>query len=517
MVASSDGQTIRDHLGEGVTATITLRGSTADSLRWLVGEDSFAFGGAIRDMWNPSCYGDPATVVDPRYYCGTGDGGGVHTNSGVPNHGFALAVDGGSLDGVSVAGIGLTKAAHVYWRAMTVYQVPDSDFADHADALAQSCSDLVGTELADLATGAPSGLALTVADCNDLTQAMLAVEMYEAPPCGFSPLLDPDAPPFDCGAVGFRDDFESDPGAYWTFSNSGVYAEYTPRDWVWTSDVPEGGSGAALFAVDSLAIGNCIPGDDDQSGMMSAETPPIPLGDSASVAFAHWVATESQFDGGNLKLSVNGAPYQLVDAGRFLFNPYNGSLRSADDGNTNPMAGEEAFHGSNGGEVTGSWGQSQVDLAGLADAGDTIRLRFDLGVDGCNGLVGWYVDNVTVCTAENGAGWVPDGARVPGTQLRVDRSGSDVTLSWGASCVASDGDYEIYEGAIGDFASHTPRFCSTSGATGRTFAPDPGDRYFLVVPRSADREGSYGFDGEGNERPVADAACLPQALKLGCD
>ena len=31
------------------------------------------------------------------------------------------------------------KAAHLYWRAQSVYQVPTTDFADHADALEQSC------------------------------------------------------------------------------------------------------------------------------------------------------------------------------------------------------------------------------------------------------------------------------------------------------------------------------------------------------------------------------------------
>jgi hypothetical protein len=40
-----------------------------------------------------------------------------------------------------------------------------------------------------------------------------------------------------------------------------------------------------------------------------------------------------------------------------------------------------------------------VDLSALAEAGDTVTLRFDLGVDGCNGVQGWYVDDVSVCTA----------------------------------------------------------------------------------------------------------------------
>ncbi|MGB3713069.1 MAG: myxococcus cysteine-rich repeat containing protein, partial [Candidatus Promineifilaceae bacterium] len=42
------------------------------------------------------------------------------------------------------------------------------------------------------------------------------------------------------------------------------------------------------------------------------------------------------------------------------------------------------------------WGQSQVNLTGIAISGDTIQLRFDMGLDGCNGTDGWYVDDFEV-------------------------------------------------------------------------------------------------------------------------
>ena len=115
-----------------------------------MGEDSTAFGGAIRDMWTPTCMGDPGKVTDAEYHCATTDGGGVHSNSGVPNHGYSLLVDGGTYNGQTVTGIGLTKAAHIYWRAQSVYQVPTSKFPDHADALEASCTDLIGQPLNDL-------------------------------------------------------------------------------------------------------------------------------------------------------------------------------------------------------------------------------------------------------------------------------------------------------------------------------------------------------------------------------
>ena len=64
--------------------------------------------------------------------------------------------------------------------------------------------------------------------------------------------------------------------------------------------------------------------------------------------------------------------------------------------NTNPLAGQMSFTGTDQGSLSGSWGQSQIDLGSLVVAGNRIVLRFDLGVDGCNGAEGWYLDNVQV-------------------------------------------------------------------------------------------------------------------------
>src|SRR5262245_15752784 len=165
-----------------------------DSFRWLIGEDSPAFGGAIRDMWTPTCYGDPGKVTDAEYFCSTDDNGGVHSNSAVPNHGYALLVDGGDYNGFSLSGIGLTKAAHIYFRAMTVYQTPTTKFADHADALDASCTDLIGAELTALSTTPEDTQAspevISAADCEQVAAVAAAVELRTNPDqCNFQPLL----------------------------------------------------------------------------------------------------------------------------------------------------------------------------------------------------------------------------------------------------------------------------------------------------------------------------------------
>lgn len=418
-VSNADGARIK--AGLPASATMTLGVGTDNSVRWLLGEDSTAAGltGALRDMWTPECLGNPGKVSAPEYSCSTVDQGGVHSNSGVDNHAYALLVDGGVFNGQTISGLGLTKAAHIYFRAKTHYQGPASDFADHADALEHSCADLVGVNLKSLKTGAPSGEVIAKTDCVQVAKTMLAVEMRSPPTqCGFTPLLAKSPPPL-CAANTrvkklFQDRFErdDDDGDHdrdddrggrglrgWRVSHEGtITPDFTPRDWTISSKLPGERRGSAFFGPDP-DLGTCGPGG-DESAVLHLDSPKIELQGNVKspyLAFDHWVATEPDFDGGNLKISVNGGPWQLVKAEDFVYNPYNATLLTADvDGNTNPIAGQDAFSGTDGGSVEGSWGRSIINLAPYAKAKDKIRLRFDLGNDCAGGRFGWYVDDVTV-------------------------------------------------------------------------------------------------------------------------
>ncbi len=68
LVGFSTGSTIKGQLASGVNVTMRINtpAVTDQSYRWLTGEDAPAFGGAIRDMWNPTCFGDPGKVSDTR-------------------------------------------------------------------------------------------------------------------------------------------------------------------------------------------------------------------------------------------------------------------------------------------------------------------------------------------------------------------------------------------------------------------------------------------------------------------
>jgi len=292
---------------------------------------------------------------------------------------------------------------------MREYQVPNTDFAGHADVLELACSDLVDQPLTDLVTGQPVSQVVRSTDCNQVAAAMNATEMrLEPTQCGFSRILQPDPPSLGAAATVWSETFDTDASlAGWSLTSEGVYPEYdSTRTWQISNALPRGREGGALFAVNSTFIGNCRPNDDDQSGVLTAESPDISLPATATslyLVFDHYVATESGWDGGNLKLSVNGGDFELVPASAFAFNPYNDAIIAStiDDEqnevpNTNPLAGESAFTGADGGSVEGSWGQSQIDLAELAAPGDSIRIRFDFGNDGCSGAEGWFIDTLEV-------------------------------------------------------------------------------------------------------------------------
>ncbi|KAA1416998.1 hypothetical protein F0U44_17610 [Nocardioides humilatus] len=416
MVTVEDGAKFKS-AGEPVSFHIAAVPAPADnSHRWLSGENDPAFGGAIRDMWNPNCYGDPGKVSDVEYQCAEDDHGGVHTNSGVVNRTFAILVDG--LPG-KVTSIGLDKAAWLFWQAQTNYLTPTSYFPDLADALVQSCEDLQGVALERVTVGNPSdpdgsdgGVnnpavidgGMTAADCGRVKSAIQETELKLNPTeqCAFQPLLQPGAPKLDCGdgtvtETTWSEDFESGLDG-WTQDEELTFPEGFGFAWE-TSTAPKH-SGTAAFGPDPADAGDCGGGADDVSSRNGLITPDItvPAGDSARLSFDHYVATEAGFDGANVKVSVNGGTFEQVDNAAYLFNAPGGELETAAGGNTNPMEGQPAFTGTDGGQPDGSWGTSIIDLTAIASEGDTVNFRFDLGRDGCGGVEGWYLDNVKVQT-----------------------------------------------------------------------------------------------------------------------
>ncbi len=400
--------------------------------RWVLGEDlsETAAGLLLRDMWDPDNFttnvpvlgfpvfntGSPGSVISsPNYYCGSGDGGGVHTNSAVPNHAYAMLVDGKSFNGVDIPAIGMTRAAHIYFHAQTHYQTPTTNFAQHADALEQSCADLQGVPLTDV-LGNPSPDVISEATCAAVAAAMLAVEMRQNPreKCGYEPLLQAEAStPALCSEdlvpiPDFSETWEAGAiPAGWTVTQNITGDTDLGITWEVVADLPGSHEGKAMF-LENSAGGSCAPGG-DISASFQLDSPVIEVSKDAShFAFSHLMQSEFAYDGGNLKFSLNGGDFEIVPAEAFRYNGYNTTMETGSGpipdpaglysgGNTSPMAGEIAWSGSDEGESFSDWGISIVELDALgAGAGDTVAFRFEFGQDGCNGNLGWYVDQLSV-------------------------------------------------------------------------------------------------------------------------
>ncbi|TDE11640.1 M4 family metallopeptidase [Dyadobacter psychrotolerans] len=390
--------------------------ATTTSTRWRLSEKASAFApggvgdGAIRDMYNPNCLGDPGRVTDIKYYCASGvptnnnDAGGVHINSGVLNHSYALLVDGGTYNGQTISGIGLTKAAHIYWYAQANFMTQTTDFAAQADILVAAAEALIAanTNLPNLSTAdaAPtlSGQYVTAADLAELQKVILAVELRAATNCGYAPILNPVATICDGGTAEnalYFYDFENGL-ENWTVANTGV-AGWSPRDWVLVDGSSVGHPGKVVYAVNYNGT-DCNNGK--EQGLMSLTSPVMTIGSVNSgqfnLAFDHYISLEQGYDGGNIKYKINDGAWTLVPSSAFLTNGYNGTISSG-----NPLAGQVAFTGFDTGTVLGVWGQSRINLTALGlDAGEQIQFRWDLGTDLCGGVDGWYIDNVRVYSCE---------------------------------------------------------------------------------------------------------------------
>jgi Zn-dependent metalloprotease len=380
MQSGALNESFSDIFGETVDLT-NAHGYDDPSVRWLMGEELSI--GAIRDMWDPNVYGQPEKMSDPTYfYCGSGDYGGVHYNSGLPNLAYALMVDGGSLNGFTITGIGLTKAGKIQYKVLTEYLVSGSDFADNYDAVNQACSDLVGTA------------GIITADCTEVDKAMQAVELAEPWACLPAQSDEPDL----CGAGEqavdlFFDDVDTSGGDGW-----GVF----------TSD---GDDPNCLWYLDSFATSGSLSywAPDDyvtcttDIRMMSNITIPVT---GATLRFNHAFAFETYlsqpYDGGFILFSTNsGTDWQVADCSSCDGFAYNGTLA---EGTLNTMAGETGFAGDSYGYTA-----SQLDLSPLA--GQDVRFGFRVSTDESVGDYGWWLDDIRIfeCVATGGDSIFSDG------------------------------------------------------------------------------------------------------------
>ncbi len=376
--------------------TIDLLNSSENEAgsRWQIGEGIVP--GGLRNMQDPTIFGDPDATDSPNYSCASSDNGGVHVNSGVPNKAYALMVDGGTHNGITVAGIGLTRASSIEYRANTHYLSVFSDFADNNEALLASCRDLRNKRLRDPDPETGGGYAkekITKAECAQVQNALQAVKM-SGPVCqGVAPAPAPAKCSTGTAASLFLDDQERETG--WTSSLDDSL--YTGQRWQVVSDFVASGT-KAWRANDELT--SCSSGD--YTSDLYLVSPPVNLaGSSAPVLrFLHDFLTEGGYDGGIVEIELNGAWVKL-ESGDFTLNGYNGSMSLDSTAPNWTPTSRQVFTGYRrpGDFPNLAYAESRVNLARYLaqDTDKVVRFRFRFATDFCNGTDrGWYLDDVEV-------------------------------------------------------------------------------------------------------------------------
>ncbi|MFI5075795.1 MAG: M4 family metallopeptidase, partial [Vicinamibacteria bacterium] len=145
-------ESFSDIMGTGAEYYVRSTGRSDRPADYLIGEDIVtpARPGAltgIRSMSDPRSFGDPDHYA--IRYTGPEDNGGVHINSGISNHAFFLAIEGGTnrTSGLAVTGVGggnREQIERIFYRGFTSYLTPNATFAQARQATLRAASELFG-------------------------------------------------------------------------------------------------------------------------------------------------------------------------------------------------------------------------------------------------------------------------------------------------------------------------------------------------------------------------------------
>ena len=154
LIYSNESGALNESFSDVFAALVERRVEGENAGTWMIGEDAYTPGtpgDALRYLNDPrraANFGFTANDQPDHYaerYTGTQDNGGVHINSGIPNHAFyLLAVGGTHRRGGSLAGIGADAAGRIWYRALTTYLTSSSNFAAARTATTRAATDLFG-------------------------------------------------------------------------------------------------------------------------------------------------------------------------------------------------------------------------------------------------------------------------------------------------------------------------------------------------------------------------------------
>ena len=139
-------ESFSDMMGTAIEFFFEPAGSGSQHADYLIGEDVITPGG-VRSLADPAAYGQPDHYS--KRITTTDDNGGVHTNSGIGNQAYYLAIEGGTnrTSGLSVQGVGAANREQiekVMYRAFTQLMPANATYSVARSATIQAARDLYG-------------------------------------------------------------------------------------------------------------------------------------------------------------------------------------------------------------------------------------------------------------------------------------------------------------------------------------------------------------------------------------
>jgi Immune inhibitor A-like, MAM domain len=170
--------------------------------------------------------------------------------------------------------------------------------------------------------------------------------------------------------TGIVEDFEATDGGY-------THAPKLPQPDAWAWGAPTSGPMAAHSGFNVWATNPA--GNYPPSMWCYLVTAPFTVPGDAMFNFWHWYYFETNYDGGNVKISNDGGVnWTLITPvgsypGFMLYNPF--------------MTGQACYNGQSGG-----WKQANFDLS--AYEGQLVQIMFETASDSSVQYAGWYIDDV---------------------------------------------------------------------------------------------------------------------------
>lgn len=431
-------EALSDIMGEFIDQTDGLGTDTATT-KWQLGEDLPASVGVIRDMESPTLYGQPDSTsnaywdYDVNYY----DNGGVHTNSGVANKAAFLISDGGTLNAVTVTGIGQAKSIQLWYRVMLSI-TSGTTYADLGHALSTACRRLIGYQ------------SFTTADCVQVDNAVAATQMYLGSTYGHTP-----ADAAECAAAGqsmvdlFYDGMEH-PNRNWALSDT-YYWAFIP-----TTGIPYSYARTGVGSLNGWTYGA---GGNNATATLTRKVT-VPAG-TTYLRFDHAMfkygsaSVRVQVNTGSGWVSVPNTSDGIAISSGYISGPFDG------------------------------YASSRIDLSGYA--GSTIQLRFLLGSGSTTThYVDWYLDNFRIYQCATDVGQVRN---------LVAALGADKTtagLSWDAPTYTGPG-VDHYEVTVSPAVAGSSVFTVPAGTTALQLTGLDTTKSYKVSVRAIGVDGNPGY------------------------